>query len=51
VEPFEFTGSAREHFGIWVFNSLLTIVTLGVYSAWAGRGGSGGVRRRSAAGR
>ena len=33
--PFEFTGSAREYFGIWVTNLLLTLVTLGIYSAWA----------------
>jgi uncharacterized membrane protein YjgN (DUF898 family) len=32
---FEFTGSGREYFGIWIVNLLLTIVTLGVYSAWA----------------
>jgi len=35
LERFEFTGSAREYFGIWVVNLFLTIVTLGVYSAWA----------------
>lgn len=34
-EPFVFTGNAREYFGIWIVNVLLTIVTLGVYSAWA----------------
>lgn len=32
---FEFTGSGEEYFRIWVVNLLLTIVTLGVYSAWA----------------
>ncbi|MCV3767024.1 YjgN family protein [Rhizobium sp. TRM95796] len=32
---FEFRGSAREYFGIWIVNVLLTIVTLGIYSAWA----------------
>jgi uncharacterized membrane protein YjgN (DUF898 family) len=32
---FEFTGSAKEYFRIWIVNTLLTIVTLGVYSAWA----------------
>ena len=32
---FEFTGSGGEYFRIWVVNLLLTIVTLGVYSAWA----------------
>ncbi|NEI68178.1 DUF898 family protein [Rhizobium lusitanum] len=30
-----FTGSASEYFGIWIVNILLTIVTLGIYSAWA----------------
>jgi uncharacterized membrane protein YjgN (DUF898 family) len=34
-EPFVFTGTAREYFGIWIVNVLLTIATLGVYSAWA----------------
>lgn len=34
-EPFSFTGNAREYFGIWIVNVLLTIVTLGIYSAWA----------------
>lgn len=32
---FEFTGTGAEYFRIWVVNLLLTIVTLGVYSAWA----------------
>ena len=30
-----FTGSGAEYFGIWIVNLLLTIVTLGIYSAWA----------------
>lgn len=30
-----FTGSGKEYFGIWIVNVLLTIVTLGIYSAWA----------------
>lgn len=30
-----FTGNAKEYFGIWIVNILLTIVTLGIYSAWA----------------
>lgn len=34
-EPFSFTGTGREYFGIWIVNVLLTIVTLGIYSAWA----------------
>jgi uncharacterized membrane protein YjgN (DUF898 family) len=32
---FSFTGSAAEYFRIWIANVLLSIVTLGVYSAWA----------------
>jgi uncharacterized membrane protein YjgN (DUF898 family) len=32
---FSFSGSAKEYFGIWIVNVLLTIVTLGIYSAWA----------------
>ncbi len=31
----EFTGQAGEFFGIWIVNLLLSIVTLGIYSAWA----------------
>ena len=33
--PVRFSGNAREYFGIWIVNFLLSIVTLGVYSAWA----------------
>jgi len=32
---FEFTGSGREYFNIWIVNLLLSILTLGIYSAWA----------------
>lgn len=32
---FSFTGKAGEYFGIWIVNTLLKIVTLGIYSAWA----------------
>ena len=32
---FEFTGTVREYFKIWIVNVGLTIATLGVYSAWA----------------
>ena len=32
---FEFTGNAKEYFGIWIVNTLLRIVTLGLYSPWA----------------
>ncbi|WP_454742175.1 YjgN family protein [Cupriavidus necator] len=30
-----FTGSGSEYFRIWIVNVLLTIVTFGIYSAWA----------------
>ncbi len=33
--PIRFTGSGGEYFRIWIINLLLTIVTVGVYSAWA----------------
>lgn len=33
--PFRFTGRSDEYFRIWIVNLALTIVTLGVYSAWA----------------
>ena len=33
--PFSFTGRAGEYFGIWIVNILLSIITLGIYSAWA----------------
>lgn len=32
---FEFQGKASEYFRIWIVNVLLTILTLGIYSAWA----------------
>lgn len=32
---FLFTGSGWEYFKIWIVNLLLTIVTVGIYSAWA----------------
>jgi len=35
IENFEFRGNAKEYFGIWIVNVLLSIVTLGIYSAWA----------------
>lgn len=31
----QFTGKGGEYFGIWIVNLLLSIVTLGIYSAWA----------------
>jgi len=30
-----FTGSAQEYFRIWIVNLMLTVATLGIYSAWA----------------
>ncbi|WP_117191050.1 YjgN family protein [Rhizobium terrae] len=35
LERASFTGTASEYFGIWIVNVLLTIITLGIYSAWA----------------
>ena len=34
-EQVHFTGTGTEYFGIWIVNLLLTILTLGIYSAWA----------------
>lgn len=33
--PFHFTGDGGEYFRIWIVNLLLSVVTLGIYSAWA----------------
>lgn len=33
--PVVFTGKAGEYFGIWIVNLLLSVVTFGIYSAWA----------------
>lgn len=33
--PVRFTGSAGEYFRIWIVNAFLTIITLGIYAAWA----------------
>lgn len=35
VLPVEFRGTTREYFGVWLFNLLLTLLTFGVWSAWA----------------
>lgn len=35
VEPVGFTGSGSEYFRIWITNTFLSIITLGIYSAWA----------------
>lgn len=34
-QPFHFTGAGGEYFRIWIVNLVLTILTLGIYSAWA----------------
>jgi len=33
--PVAFNGSGAEYFGIWIVNIALSILTLGIYSAWA----------------
>lgn len=33
--PFRFTGNGGEYFRIWIVNLFLSIITLGIYSAWA----------------
>lgn len=35
IENFNFSGSGYEFFKIWIVNLLLSILTLGIYSAWA----------------
>ena len=35
TQQFEFHGKASEFFKIWIVNIMLSIVTLGIYSAWA----------------
>ena len=32
---FEFTGRGGEYFRIWIVNLILSVLTLGIYSAWA----------------
>lgn len=34
-QPFIFRGRGTEYFRIWIVNLFLTLVTLGIYSAWA----------------
>ena len=34
-KPFVFSGGSFEYFGIWISNLFLTILTVGIYSAWA----------------
>lgn len=33
--PIQFTGQGSTYFKIWIMNTLLTLITLGIYSAWA----------------
>jgi len=33
--PFEFRGKTKEYFKIWIVNIALSVLTLGIYSAWA----------------
>lgn len=35
TEAFKFTGNGGEYFKIWIVNILLSVITLGIYSAWA----------------
>ncbi|VAX05201.1 Thymidylate kinase, partial [hydrothermal vent metagenome] len=32
---FSFTGNAKEYFGIWIVNLFLSVITIGIYTAWA----------------
>jgi uncharacterized membrane protein YjgN (DUF898 family) len=40
IHPFDFTGSAGDYFRIWIVSLCLSLLTLGIYSAW------GKVRKR-----
>jgi uncharacterized membrane protein YjgN (DUF898 family) len=33
--PFEFKGTGGQYFKIWIVNVVLSIITIGIYSAWA----------------
>lgn len=35
LTPFEFRGTGTEYFKIWIVNTILSVLTLGIYSAWA----------------
>ncbi len=35
VHPFVFHGNATEYFRIWIVNTLLTLLSFGLYAAWA----------------
>ncbi|MFN0264500.1 YjgN family protein [Tepidamorphus sp. 3E244] len=32
---FSFTGSSKDYFGIWIVNLFLSVLTIGIYTAWA----------------
>lgn len=34
-QPIRFAGRAKEYFGIWITNLTLSLITVGIYSAWA----------------
>ncbi len=35
AQPLHFSGSGGEYFRLWIVNVCLSIVTFGIYSAWA----------------
>lgn len=35
LASFRFSGDGSEYFGVWIVNILLSVLTLGIYSAWA----------------
>lgn len=35
ISEFRFIGTGTQYFGIWIVNLLLSILTFGIYSAWA----------------
>ncbi len=35
ITPIIFQGKTTEYFGIWIVNLLLSLITFGIYSAWA----------------
>lgn len=35
TQPFHFSGNGGEYFRIWIVNIFLSLITLGIYSAWA----------------
>lgn len=37
AQRLQFTGTGGDYFRVWIVNTLLTLATLGVYSAWAKR--------------